>query len=127
MDNNNNNESREHYRKRMEERIQRDVNERKRREREEAHNKRENRLRREEEQSSPDYQPPKKHHYRTPNWVRALIGLLICLVVAGGFYEYQKFTQLPRECLVLVMVRLVRSCKKVSLFLFLRWEPMLVP
>ena len=90
MDNNNNNESREHYRKRMEERIQRDVNERKRREREEAHNKRENRLRREEEQSSPDYQPPKKHHYRTPNWVRALIGLLICLVVAGGFYEYHK-------------------------------------
>lgn len=90
MDNNNNNESREHYRKRMEERIQREVNERKRREREEAHNKRENRLRREEEQSSPDYQPPKKHHYRTPNWVRALIGLLICLVVAGGFYEYHK-------------------------------------
>ncbi|PEG80005.1 transcriptional regulator [Lactobacillus sp. UMNPBX18] len=90
MDNNNNNESREHYRKRMEERIQRDVNERKRREREEAHNRRENRLRREEEQSSPDYQPPKKHHYRTPNWVRALIGLLICLVVAGGFYEYHK-------------------------------------
>ncbi|MBB1079824.1 LCP family protein [Limosilactobacillus sp. STM2_1] len=87
MDNNNNHESREHYRKRMEERIQRDVNERKKRERKEQS---ENRMRREAQQSSPDFQPPQKHHYRTPNWVRILIGLLICLVVAGGFYEYHK-------------------------------------
>ena len=91
MDNNNNHESREHYRKRMEERIQRDVQERKRREREELHNRRdEKRLQREEQQSSPDFQPPQKHHYRTPNWMRILIGLLIFLVVAGGFYEYHK-------------------------------------
>lgn len=94
MDNNNNNhESREHYRKRMEEQIQRDAREHRRREREESYQTREQNHRQRQrnvDQSSPDYQPPQKHHYRTPNWVRILIGLLICLVVAGGFYEYHK-------------------------------------
>lgn len=94
MDNNNNNhESREHYRKRMEEQIQRDAREHRRRERGESHQTREQNHRQRQhnvDQSSPDYQPPQKHHYRTPNWVRILIGLLICLVVAGGFYEYHK-------------------------------------
>ncbi|MCD7113659.1 LCP family protein [Limosilactobacillus agrestis] len=78
MDNNNNNESREHYRKRMEEQIQR-----------EAHKHNGDDFQR-KENPSPDYQPPRKHHYQTPNWVRILIGLLICLVVVGGVYEYHK-------------------------------------
>lgn len=86
---NNNHESREHYRKRMEEKIRRDVNERKQREREESAQQAE--IKREDTpQKSADFQPPQKHHYRTPNWVRLLIGLLILLVVIGGFYEYHK-------------------------------------
>ncbi|WP_076459666.1 LCP family protein [Limosilactobacillus caccae] len=85
----NNHESREHYRKRMEEKIRRDVNERKQREREESAQNAQ--LKREEKQQpAANFQPPQKHHYRTPNWVRLLIGLLIFLVVIGGFYEYHK-------------------------------------
>ena len=92
MDNNNRRESREEYRKRMEERIQKQVNE--------------NRQREEEEQITeppryqPDdnnyqgpqgnFEPPVKHHYKMPNWMRALIWLLIILVALGGFYEYHK-------------------------------------
>ncbi|WP_283595034.1 LCP family protein [Limosilactobacillus galli] len=92
MDNNNRRESREEYRKRMEERIQKQVNE--------------NRQREEEEQTTeppryqPDdnnyqgpqgnFEPPVKHHYKMPNWMRALIWLLIILVALGGFYEYHK-------------------------------------
>lgn len=86
MDNNNNRESRENYRKRMEERIHKQVNEDQQQTTSSVppakpHGHQGNRN---------NYEPPRKHHYRTPNWLRALIGLLIVLVVAGGFYEYHK-------------------------------------
>ena len=88
MDNNNHRESREEYRKRMEKRIQKQVNENRQREREEQAEKPPRYQR--ENNPQEDFEPPVKHHYRMPNWMRALIWVLIILVALGGFYEYHK-------------------------------------
>lgn len=93
MDNNNHRESREEYRKRMEERIHKQINENREREQYEQEQPSEPEPDQYEYESAPDdggFEPPQKHHFKTPKWMRFLIGLLILVVAVGGFYEYHK-------------------------------------
>lgn len=90
MDNNNHRESREEYRKRMEERIQKRVNENHQREQEEQAEEPPRYQPNDNQEPQDNFEPPVKHHYRMPNWMRALIWILIILVALGGFYEYHK-------------------------------------
>lgn len=89
MDNNNHRESREEYRKRMEKRIRQQVNENRQREQEEQVNQAPDDYQ-DYQELSDNFEPPVKHHYRMPNWMRALIWILVILVALGGFYEYHK-------------------------------------
>ena len=107
----------------MEERIQRDVNERKRQNARKAHSRRENRLR-----------PRRRTIVTRLSTAQASLsehqlgarfsGLFICLVVAGGFYEYHKVHSVAKGVFGAGDGKISKSYKKVNLFPFWPWEQM---